>query len=397
MNIGLFADCYQPTVSGVVTSLLQLKQGLEQRGHKAIVFTVATPGCPEDEGSVCSFPSLPFNQASDFRLGLVNLQAVQRIVREQELDLIHTHTEYSLGWAGKWSAQRMGLPFVHTAHTLHDAYRHYLPFGRAVPTRLVQHYLRRFLSGCDALVCPSKKARDHFRAFLPGVHAVVIGNGISRSHFQPQSPTEEEATSIRQRLGVRPRDEVILYAGRIAREKRVTELLEALAPLLQARPEAKILFVGSGPEEKELAAAVERNGVTRQAILVGKVEWKQMHRYYALAHLFVTASLSEMQPMTLIEAALCGLPIVARCDAAYEGLVCDDANGYLVASDREIATRVMDLLQDEGKRLRFSEQARALSETFSAERHVRQLEALYRQVTEKVRLERMNDGHVSPR
>lgn len=390
MNIGLFADCYQPTVSGVVTSLLQLKRGLEQRGHKAVVFTVATPGSPEEEGGVRTFPSLPFNRASDFRLGLVNPWAVQRMVREEELDLIHTHTEYSLGWAGKWSAQRRGLAFVHTAHTLHDAYRHYLPFGRAVPTRLVQYYLRRFLSGCNALVCPSKKARDHFRAFLPGVHTVVIGNGISRSHFQPQSPAEEEAASTRQRLGVCPTDEVLLYAGRIAREKRVIELFEALAPLLRARPDAKLLLVGSGPEERHLAAAAARSGLTRQVILAGKVEWQQMHRYYSLAHLFVTASLSEMQPMTLIEAAFCGLPVVARRDAAYDGLVCDKVNGYLVPSDRELAPSVLNLLQDEGKRQRFSENARALPETLSADRHVTQLEALYR----KVRLERMNDGHI---
>lgn len=383
MNIGLFADCYQPTVSGVVTSLLQLKRGLEQRGHKVVVFTAATPGHPQEDHTVRFFPSLPFNHASGFRLGLVSPRAVRRMVREEELDVIHTHTEYSFGWAGKYSARRMGLAFVHTAHTLHEAYRHYLPFGRAVPERLVQQYLRHFLSDCDTLVCPSEKARDYFQTFLPGLETVVIGNGVSRTHFQPQPHTKEQETLIRRSLGIRPTDQVILYAGRIAREKRVVELLEALAPLLQAQPQIKGLFVGSGPADRDLATAVERHRVRRQVILVGKVNWPEMYRFYSLAHLFVTASLSEMHPITLIEASLCGLPVVARRDPAYTGLVHDGYNGYLVASDQAIATRALDLLHDEGKRQNLSDNARALSKEFSAESHVRRLEGLYRQVAER--------------
>ena len=163
----------------------------------------------------------------------------------------------------------------------------------------------------------------------------------------------------------------------------MAELLDALAPLLQAQPQVKAMFVGSGPAAKDLVAAVKRNRLASQVVLVGKVEWQQMHRFYSLAHLVVTASLSEMQPMTLIEASLCGLPIVARRDAAYAGLVRDDYNGYLVTSDQAIAARALDLLQDEGKRRAFSEHARALAKEFSAESHVRQVEALYRQVIAK--------------
>ena len=122
-----------------------------------------------------------------------------------------------------------------------------------------------------------------------------------------------------------------------------------------------------------------------QVVLAGNVEWQQMCRLYSLADLFVTASLSEMQPMTLIEASLCGLPVVARRDPAYAGLVRDEYNGYQVASDQAMAARAWELMQDEGKRQRFSENARVLSEDFSAERHVRRVEELYCQVTEGIR------------
>ncbi|MGC9333850.1 MAG: glycosyltransferase [Anaerolineae bacterium] len=382
MRIGLFADCYEPTISGVVTSLLQLRRGLERLGHEIVLLVPETPGYREEDGAVYRFASLPFNRASGFRFGLVAPRAVQHIVRREKLDIIHTHTEYSLGWAGKCSAQRLGLPFLHTAHTLHQAYRHYLPLGKAVPARLVQSYLRLFLSGCDALVCPSEKAHNYFKAFVPGVKAVVIGNGVDPTDFRPQCRSQEQEALTRRALGLSPTDQVILYAGRIAPEKRVVELLEALSLLLQAHPRARLLFVGSGPADQDLAVAVERHGLSRQVILVGKVHWPQMHWFYSLAHVFVTASLSEMQPMTLIEATLCGLPIVARRDPAYTGLVRDDENGYLVASDRELAATAMDLLQDESRRQRLSENARLLSETFSAKRYAGQLERLYSQVAE---------------
>lgn len=381
MRIGLFADCYHPTVSGVVTSLLQLKGGLEQRGHKVAVFTVATPGYRGQDDAVHCFPSLPFNRASDFRLGLVNPRAVQCTIREEKLDIVHTHTEYSLGWAGKRAARRLGLPWVHTAHTLHEAYRHYLPLGlgRAVPVRFVQNYLRLFLSNCDALVCPSEKARDYFHSFLPDLYAVVIGNGVSRSDFRPHPLSAEQKDRTRRTLGIHPHDQVLLYAGRIAPEKRVVELLDALASLLRARPQVKLLFVGSGPANRDLAAAVERNGLGSQVILAGRVAWSKMHHFYALAHLFVTASLSEMQPMTLIEAALCGLPIVARRDPAYAGLVRDEYNGYQADSDSELVKRADELLTNKTKLHQFSHNALSLSQGFAAATHVDKLESLYRQ------------------
>jgi 1,2-diacylglycerol 3-alpha-glucosyltransferase len=105
-----------------------------------------------------------------------------------------------------------------------------------------------------------------------------------------------------------------------------------------------------------------------------------MPRFYALAHLFVTASLSEVQPMTLIEALTSGLPIVARFDPAYVGLARDGYSGYLVPSDRALAARAMELLHNPAQRERFAAHACALSGDLATERHVNQIEALYRQV-----------------
>jgi 1,2-diacylglycerol 3-alpha-glucosyltransferase len=377
VNVGIFADCYRPTTSGVVTSLLQLKEGLERRGHKAIVVAVSTPGTVEQDPSVYLFASLPFNSASGFRLGVVNQAAIQRIAHQHQLDIVHTHTEYSLGWAGKRAARRLRLPHIHTAHTLHEEYRHYLFCGRLLSARMVQAYLRRFLSGCDTLVCPSRKAQSYYRSFLPGLRTTVIRNGVCRARLQPTTLTPEEKVQAREAVGIGASDRVLLYAGRLAKEKRVLELLDALAPLLQRRADLKVLFVGGGPLYGMLIRAAERHNVQRQALLAGTVDWEEMHRYYALADLFVTASLSEVQPMTMIEASMCGLPIVARRDEAFMDLVKEGSNGSQTDSDRQLAEKVSALLADEGRLRQLSANARRLSAEFGAEAHVDQLEALY--------------------
>jgi len=383
MNVGIFADCYLPTLSGVATSVVQLKEGLEQRGHKAIVVTVDTPHYDVKDTTVYRFPSLPFNSDAGFRLGLVNQKSINRIIHQEQIDVIHTHTEFSVGWAAKRAARIMNLPLIHTAHTMYEAYRHYLFLGRLLSAKTIQAFLKLFLFNHDALVCPSAKAQDYFKSFLPYARTEVIGNGVCRTRFRPNPLTQEEQDRTRKILGIQSSDKVVIYVGRIAKEKRVLELLNALTPLLGTYPHYKALFVGCGPSYGHMVKTAEANGIRDRAIFTGHVNWERIHELYSIADLFVTASLSEVHPMTLIEASMCGLPIVARRDDGYAGLVQDDYNGYLADSDQQIAERSSETLSDELKLLRFSKNALILSEQFSAEKHVEKLEALYQQVLAK--------------
>jgi 1,2-diacylglycerol 3-alpha-glucosyltransferase len=363
--------------------MVQLREGLERRGHKVIVITVATPQHREQDPSVFCFPSVSFNRASGFRLGMPTQRAVNQVVRAEKLEVVHTHTEYSLGWAGKRAALRMGLPLVHTAHTMHEEYRHYLFFGELLSARMVQRYLKLFLSGYDTLICPSDKAYNYCRAFVPHLRTLVIGNGIDKVRFRTRPLARGEADRTRAALGIQALDRVILYAGRLAKEKRVLELFWTLVPLLREHPEFKAVFVGDGPSYKALLEAVERSDTARQVILTGRVDWGEMYRLYSAADLFASASLSEVQPMTLIEASMSGLPIVARRDDSCADLVHDGYNGYLVDSDREIAERAAGLLGSEAALRRFSENSLALSDRFTAEGHVEQIESLYQELAQR--------------
>ena len=365
-----------------MTSVVQLKEGLERRGHRAIVITVDAPHSGEVEPTIYRFPSVPFNSENEWRLGLLSQRSVKRIVEKEQLDIVHTHTEFSIGWAAKRAAQAMRLPLIHTAHTLYEGYRHYLFLGRLLPASAVRKYLRLFLSGYDTLVCPSAKAQNYFKVVAPHTRTVVIANGVCRTRFQPSPVTREERERIRSRLGLQPSDKVVIYVGRMAKEKRALELLGILIPLLQKQPDYKALFVGCGPACEPMISVAKKNHVQKQVNLVGYVEWERIHQLYSIADLFVTASLSEVHPLTLIEASMCGLPIVARRDDSFADLVIDGYNGYLVDSDQQIADRLSEVLGEKSKLLWFSKNGLALADRFDAEGHVDKFESLYQEMME---------------
>jgi 1,2-diacylglycerol 3-alpha-glucosyltransferase len=377
MKIGIFVDCYLPTKNGVVTSIVQAREALARRGHKTIVFTVEMPGYEDQEEDVYRFPSLPFSSRLEIRAGLPEPRAILRLARQAQIDVVHTHSEAALGWAGKWVGRALRLPRVHTTHSDYGEFRHYLPGGEALSSGTIQWFLSRFLSGYDALVCPSLKSKQFFGSFLPTLEMVVIGNGASRERFQAGLLTAHERQQARARLGIGPADRVILYVGRLAQEKRTVELLDALAPLLRARPGTKALWVGTGPDEARLVRQIQQLGLQGQVILAGTVPWEQMPDIYALADAYTSASLSEIHPMTLIEATLCGLPAVVRDDLSCVDLVEQGHNGYRVETDAEIAVRLAELLADEARLRQFSAQAYALSDRLTIDAHALQLEALY--------------------
>lgn len=380
MNIGLFTDCYTPTKNGVVTSLVQLRHGLEARGHRVTVVTVAAPALTPPEMQVYRLPALPFNRALDLWLGLPNPRRVRQLAETARFDIIHTHTEFSLGWAGKYAARSTGIPLIHTAHTMYTAYRHYLPLGRWLPTAALAALWRRFLRGYAALICPSRKAQAYFRPWCPDLALDVIGNGVDDTRFFPQALASSEAHALREHLGLSPASRILLFVGRLAPEKRTTALVQALIPLLRAQAQVELLLVGDGPARAEVRQAARAGGVEAQVVLPGYVPWEMLPQIYALADLCVTASLSEIHPMTLIEAALCGLPLVARDDAAYADLIAPGQNGYRAATDAELAAHVAALLADAAQRRAFAQHSPRVAAQFSLTQHVTRVESLYRRV-----------------
>ena len=380
MNIAIFTDCYFPVKNGVVTSIAQLKSGLEASGHRVILFTVAAEGYRDLDPGIIRFRSFPIGLGTELRFGLVNQGKVNRIVQSENIQLIHSHTEFNLCLSAILAARKFNLPRVQTNHTMWEEYTHYILNGRLITGAVVRFLIRVLFRGCAGLVAPSVKAAKYYGKLLPGIPIRVIPNGMDRDRFESLDFSERELAEMRRKLGILRTDKVILFVGRIGREKRVLELFQAILPVLRFQPEARMIFVGDGPELKTLKARVQALGLEQRVICTGYVEWRSIGRIYGIADLFVTASLSEVHPMTMLEAMMCSLPVVARKDPSYDGSVEHGVNGYLLESDQAFAEKVADLIGDEARLRCFGEASRRIADGFSGQRHAMRMETFYRDV-----------------
>lgn len=143
-----------------------------------------------------------------------------------------------------------------------------------------------------------------------------------------------------------------------------------------------MVFVGDGPAHGELVEKAKAAGVDKQTVFTGFVNWEEVYKLYSIANIFVTASLSEVHPMTLIEGAICGLPSIARRDDSYLDLISEGKNGYLADTDEDLTKKTDELITDDAKLKVFSKNALEISKLFSAENHVNRMEKLYKKVLE---------------
>ncbi len=367
MRIGLVSDCYYPTMNGVTGMVALLKAGLEERGHRVIL---VVPFFPEAD---CTVPSLPLIPSIRLRLPLASARTLSSLFLRESVDLVHTHTEGPLGHAARKAAAEAGIPLLHTFHTFYDHYVHYTLVGRIPAVRRLAEALlpgawARFLAPCRRVIAPSRRAENYLKGAAPSVPCVYLPNAVLPA---------EPAGALYSRFGIEPGDKLIISVGRIAREKRSGELLRAFLPYLKAREGVKMILAGGGGLLGELRREVVRAGAEDRVFLPGYLGREEVSGLYAMASVYVTASLSENLPLSILEAVSCSLPIAARRDSWLEALVIDGENGLTAENDERLAAETMLLLEDEPRRKLCGEASLRLSGNFSPQKHLDEIEKVY--------------------
>ena len=333
MNIGLFTETYYPEINGVANSVYMLKTELERAGHNVYVFTTTTPGAPEHEYNVFRVPSLPCVFISERRVGLFYQPKLAHIIRRLDLDIMHTHTEFSLGVFGRLMARELKVPVVHTYHTIYEDYTHYV---NKIPLASVDErakaFVRMFTKVCcntvEQVVVPTKKVQELLMTYQVVKDIEVIPTGVDLSKFDSSNYTKEELLAKRKNFGILPTEKVILYLGRVSSEKNIAELLAAMPEYMEKHTDVKFLVVGDGPEREKLEKQVKDYPHRERIIFAGQQPWDEVPAFYQLADVFVSASNSETQGLTYIEAMASGLPVVAREDQCLEEILVPGENGF---------------------------------------------------------------------
>jgi len=372
MRIGIFTDTYPPFINGVSTSIKMLENALRKKGHKVYVVTVNPTNMKyvyEDGGRIIRIPGIPIG-IYDYRLTTAYPLRAVRKIKNWKLDVIHTHTEFGIGTFARVIGKQFNIPVVHTYHTMYEDYVHYITKGYFNgPSKKIVEYLTKFY--CDKtiqeLIVPTRKTYDLFKEkykYDRNVH--IVPTGIEIERFYKENLDKEKVNNIKNKLEINKDEKVILFLGRIGAEKNVEFLINNHKEILKKYKNTKLLIIGDGPDLEKYKELVKELKIQNKVIFTGKVPWDEVPLYYACADIFATASHTETQGLTVIEAMASSLPVVALNDDAFRSVIVEGLNGYLFNTNDEYIDIIDKLLSSENKMNKLGKQARINSETYSS-------------------------------
>lgn len=383
MKIGLFTDAYAPIISGVSVSLKILKDELTKLGHEVYVFTHNHPMQVEEDYVVrLKGYALPMKSMKEYKISKVTNKKVREIMM-YDLDIIHCHTEFSIGRLGRRVAKRMGIPVVHTYHTMYEDYCHHITKTFAKPLRFASKiYSKRFANSATKVVFPTIKVKKTFDRYGFRGPCEIIPTGIYLDRFRKINFKDEDILSLRNEIGIGKDDFVWLFLGRLSREKNIEQLIKEFSKLNLSK-DHKLLIVGGGPDMDVFTKLVDKLNLKSQVIFTGMVQTDKVAAYYQVADLFVNFSDTETQGLTFIEALASGLPVLAKYDDNLEGVIIDHYNGLTFHENHEFKKAYYDLTGNTVKFNEITNNASKAIDSFSAQNYAKRIEQVYFDVLKK--------------
>ena len=358
MRVGLFTNNYLPFCGGVTISVETLRRGLQGRGHEVWTFAPRFPGAPETDPRVVRFPSIPAATYPEFALAVPWTPRIGQRVRRLGLDVFHAHHPFLLGPAARRMARRLTRPLVFTYHTRYEKYAHYVPLTRSLVEAAALRLSTRFAASADAVIAPSALVRDQLRARGVTAPIAVVPTGVDLDGFRPSGPA-----AARWALGLTAGVPLVLYVGRLDREKSVDRVLLAFDRIAGTLGGAELWLVGQGKETAALQRLAAGLGAGNRVHFAGVRAHEGLAPWYQAADLFLFASETETQGLVLAEAAACGLPAVAVSAPGCDEVVRDGETGILTKGDpAALAEAAIGLLLDGDRRRAMGARARQVAE-----------------------------------
>ncbi len=306
MNIVMMTNTYTPMLGGVARSVSWFTEAFRSAGHRVMVIAPTFENAPVEELDVVRLPAIQNFNGSDFSVRLPLPGMLTPILDEFKPDLIHAHHPFLLGETALRVAALYNVPCVFTHHTMYEQYTHYVPGDSPVMKRFVISLGTEYANLCDYVIAPSESIANVLRERGVTTPIASIPTGIDRNKF-----AKGNGNRARREYKIPQRSLVIGHVGRLAPEKNLPFLCDAVIRVLLDQPKAMFLVVGAGPSETEIRASFENAGLSHRLRMTGALDGIQLADAYRAMNVFVFASKSETQGMVLAEAMTTGAPVVA--------------------------------------------------------------------------------------
>jgi 1,2-diacylglycerol 3-alpha-glucosyltransferase len=342
MKILITTDWYKPAVNGVVTSVENLAKGLVMTGHDVRILTLAENVHSRKEGNIYYVGSVSAGMIYEkARLKLKMPANIMKDILAWKPDIVHSQCEFSTFHVAREIAYKCEIPLIHTYHTVYEDYTHYFCFSHAMGKKMAKFFSKKVLSDVNAVIVPSEKIHVMLKGYGVNKKIYNIPSGINMEQYE--SNKSDERRKLRTSLAIEPDECILIYVGRLAKEKNIEELFGFLA---KSNQKQRMLIVGDGPYRTELERRAEELGIRKQLIFTGMVSPKQISDYYAAGDIFISASNSETQGLTYMEAMASALPILCRADDCLNDVIENGTNGLLYHTGEEFMQHLEQLKND---------------------------------------------------
>jgi 1,2-diacylglycerol 3-alpha-glucosyltransferase len=394
MKICMMTNTYLPHVGGVARSVSTFAEEFIREGHEVLVVAPEFDGKrlpAKAEAFVERIPSLRNFNGSEFSVRLPLATALSDRLDEFQADIIHAHHPFLLGDTALRVAMNKNVPIIFTHHTRYEDYTHYVPFSdamREVAIQLPTH----FANLCDGVIAPSESIARMIRKRGVTTPIAVIPTGIDVQAF-----ATAEGARFRERMKIPADSLVIGHVGRLAPEKNLDYMSDAVARFLAKEPNARFLVVGDGPGRDQMKEVFAAQGVGDRLLLAGKRTGRPLREAYRAMDVFAFASKSETQGMVVAEAMAAGVPVVALNASGVREVVRDGENGFLLAANATAETFADALAKcaDKAERTKLGAGAHTTAALFSREQSAKKALAFYDETRRATRARRLLN-HLSP-
>jgi 1,2-diacylglycerol 3-alpha-glucosyltransferase len=385
MRILIATDTYYPDVNGAAYFTYRLATTLAKRGHNVFVM------CPSrsfkdtvsnDKGvTLYGIRSIPIQIYRDFRISPLSIFGIiRRAVKGISPDIVHIQNHFLIGKEAVSAAKRLGIPVMGTNHFLPENLVHYLHLPRIAEKWLQKFAWRqcvRVFEQLDFVTTPTKTAVALLKNAGLNKDVMPISCGIDLERFKPTN----DGSYLRQSFAIPINKPVLLYVGRLDKEKGIDVILRALPDILRVTS-VHLVLAGTGKEKQKLEKLTDKLGIQKAVTFTGFVPDEDLQNIYRIADLFVTAGIAELQSIVTMEAMASGLPVVAVNAMALPELVHDGENGYLFSdgNSQMFAEKVTAILSNQTMRAQMSRKSLEIIKDHDINKIIQKYESIYNEI-----------------